>query len=138
VIQAQRGDRRDLAAFLLPAWSSKMGGAARARAWASTALLVALVGGGAAAATLATAQDASPGRQVFTSEATPPCALCHTLADAGAEGEIGPNLDEMKPTEDKVQRAVERGVGNMPPYGEILSDEQIAAVARYVAEASRR
>ena len=81
----------------------------------------------------AAAQEA--GRDIFTATATPPCALCHTLANAGATGEIGPNLDELKPDEDRVRRAVTGGVGNMPAYGELLSSDQIAAVARYVAKA---
>jgi mono/diheme cytochrome c family protein len=34
-----------------------------------------------------------------------------------------------------VRRAVERGVGNMPAFGESLSDEQIAAVSEFVAKA---
>jgi cytochrome c6 len=82
------------------------------------------------------AQDAAGeelGRQVFTTTAQPPCALCHTLADAGATGAIGPNLDELKPTEGQVRAAVRGGVGVMPAYGETLSEEQIAAVAEYVA-----
>lgn len=86
----------------------------------------------------ARAQGEELGKQVFTSIAQPPCKICHTLAAVGATGEIGPNLDKMKPTEDKVQRAVERGVGNMPPFNEILNKEQIAAVARFVAKAVRQ
>jgi mono/diheme cytochrome c family protein len=66
-----------------------------------------------------------------------PCALCHKLAAANATGEIGPNLDELKPNEEKVRRAVERGVGNMPPFGEVLSKEQIDAVTKFVADAVR-
>ncbi|WP_425450114.1 c-type cytochrome [Virgifigura deserti] len=81
------------------------------------------------------AQDAAGeerGKQVFTT-AEPPCSLCHTLADAGATGNIGPNLDELKPTEGQVRAAVSGGVGVMPAYGGTLSEEQIAAVAEYVA-----
>jgi mono/diheme cytochrome c family protein len=83
------------------------------------------------------AQSNELGKQVFTSGAEPACALCHTLAAAGAAGEIGPSLDELKPDEEKVRLAVQRGVGNMPPFGEVLSKEQIDAVAKYVAEAVR-
>ena len=84
------------------------------------------------------AQDAKLGEQVFMELAQPPCRLCHRLAAAGAEGEIGPDLDELAPTKERVRMAVERGVGNMPPFGETLSKEQIEAVARYVAESVRR
>ena len=38
--------------------------------------------------------DATAGKAVFTSAG---CGGCHTLADAGANGNVGPNLDEAKP-----------------------------------------
>ena len=76
--------------------------------------------------------DLAAGKQIFTTESAPPCGVCHTLADAGTTGTVGPSLDALKPTEDQVGAAVRSGVGVMPPY-EGLSDEQIAAVARYVA-----
>lgn len=76
------------------------------------------------------------GKQVFTTEAVPQCAICHALADAEAVGEVGPSLDELKPTEDQVRAAVEGGVGVMPAYAELLTEEQIDAVSRYVAEAA--
>ena len=78
------------------------------------------------------------GKQVFLEKAEPPCALCHTLKAAGATGEIGPNLDDLKPDEEKVSNAVKNGVGTMPPYDETLSEAEIAAVAHYVAEAVLR
>jgi cytochrome c6 len=80
----------------------------------------------------------SDGKEIFTSTAMPPCALCHTLAAAGASGEIGPNLDELRPDEDKVRRAVRGGLGNMPAYEGQLSAAEIDAVARYVASAAAR
>jgi cytochrome c6 len=85
----------------------------------------------------ASAQDAGSaelGKRIFTAESEPPCGLCHALADSGATGEIGPSLDELKPTEERIRAAVSGGVGVMPAY-ETLSDEEIAAVARYVATA---
>jgi cytochrome c6 len=51
---------------------------------------------------------------------------------------MGPHRDAPPPTMERVRQAVERGVGNMPPFGETLSKEQIEAVSRYVAEAVRR
>jgi mono/diheme cytochrome c family protein len=73
------------------------------------------------------------GRAIFTTEAAPQCGICHILADAGTTGTIGPNLDDLKPTADRVKLAVEGGVGVMPAYGEALTEEQIEAVAQYVA-----
>lgn len=92
-------------------------------------LLLALLAGGAQAA----AGDDEAGRKLFTEVAKPPCGLCHTLADAGATGKIGPSLDELKPDVDRVVRALKQGVGVMPAFEESLTEEQIAALARYVA-----
>jgi mono/diheme cytochrome c family protein len=74
------------------------------------------------------------GRRVFTQLAQPPCQLCHTLKAAGAEGTIGPSLDELKPDLEKALQAVRNGVGVMPPFRDKLTAEQIEAVARYVSE----
>ena len=73
------------------------------------------------------------GRQLFTKSAAPPCMLCHTLKDAGASGAVGPNLDELKPNAARVAKALRDGLGQMPPY-KSLNEEQILALARYVAE----
>ena len=73
------------------------------------------------------------GRDIFLEGAEPPCAICHRLADAGAEGTIGPSLDELRPTEERVMAALRSGPGAMPDYSEILSDEEMEAVAEYVA-----
>ena len=87
------------------------------------------------------AQDAAKikqGKDIFTAGAEPACAICHTLADAGATGEVGINLDDLKPKADRVRAAVRDGVGAMPAYGETLSKEQIDAVAQYVASAASK
>src|SRR5690606_38915843 len=42
------------------------------------------------------------GREVFTTQATPACAICHTLAAAGATGEVGPSLDMLKPSKAQI------------------------------------
>lgn len=76
------------------------------------------------------------GRKVFTQIAQPSCALCHALQAAGAEGTIGPSLDELRPDRQRVLEAVRKGVGVMPPFADKLTKEQIEAVAAYVARAS--
>lgn len=76
------------------------------------------------------------GQALFTGEATPPCAICHTLAEAGTSGQIGPNLDELSPTADMVKNAVSRGVGVMPAYADSLSSDDIEALVIYVTEAT--
>jgi mono/diheme cytochrome c family protein len=70
------------------------------------------------------------GKQVFE---TAGCATCHTLKDAGSKGTIGPNLDQLKPSQPTVQHQVEVGGGAMPAFKGKLSDAQIAAVAAYVS-----
>lgn len=76
------------------------------------------------------------GKQLFTQGAKPPCALCHTLADAGSAGEIGPVLDELKPDADRVASALHSGLGAMPSFSETLTEEQIETLAYYVSHAS--
>jgi cytochrome c6 len=76
------------------------------------------------------------GRALFTKGAMPSCAVCHTLKHAGTEGQIGPILDELKPDANRVATALRNGVGNMPSFKASLSEEQIAALARYVAVAT--
>jgi cytochrome c6 len=77
--------------------------------------------------------DAELGKQVFLEIAVPSCGICHTLADAGATGEIAPNLDELQPSEERVEAVVRDGIDIMPAFGDVLSEEQIKAVAHYVA-----
>lgn len=72
------------------------------------------------------------GRSLFTAEASPPCAVCHTLADAGASGSIGPDLDALKPSAERVTTAVRGGIGVMPAF-EALTEEQVSAIALYVS-----
>lgn len=72
------------------------------------------------------------GKKVFTEIAEPGCPVCHALADAKAEGNVGPNLDTLQPDAETVEVAVSQGIGAMPPF-ENLTEEQIEAVAHYVA-----
>ncbi len=82
---------------------------------------------------LADGDPSTLGRRVFTELAQPSCGLCHTLQDAGTTGQIGPDLDTLKPKPEQVAAAVRGGVGIMPAFAESLSEEEINAVARYVA-----
>ena len=87
----------------------------------------------AALAVSAAAQE--DGKRLFTT-VTPACALCHALRDAGAEGAVGPSLDELKPDHDRVVKALRSGIGQMPAFTH-LSDAQIQALARYVSTAAK-
>jgi mono/diheme cytochrome c family protein len=80
--------------------------------------------------------DAKAGKIVFTKTASPPCAGCHTLKDAGATGQVGPNLDNSKPAKELIVERVTKGKGAMPPFKGVLSDTQIADVVAYVYSAT--
>jgi len=80
-----------------------------------------------------TTGDPVAGKKVFTSAG---CSGCHTLKDAGATGNIGPNLDDLKPSEAIVQHQVEVGGGAMPAFKGQLSATQIQDVAAYVSSAA--
>jgi mono/diheme cytochrome c family protein len=94
--------------------------------------------GSVPATTAATASKGDPakGKIVFTKTASPSCGGCHTLADAGTSGTVGPNLDDAKPSFDKVVERVTNGRGVMPSFKGKLTDQQIADVAAYVSQAA--
>lgn len=107
-------------------------------------LVIGLVALGASACaafgTTDTASVAAPephmdlGLAVFLELAEPSCGVCHTLKEAGATGNVGPNLDDLKPDAQTVVAAVTDGVGIMPSQRARLTEEEIQAVARYVSE----
>ena len=74
------------------------------------------------------------GKQIFLGDGN--CAICHTLQDANSHGNIGPNLNEVKPDIARVLSAVTNGIGVMPAYEGQLSTEEIKAVATYVAQSA--
>ena len=74
--------------------------------------------------------DAAAGKAVFASAG---CASCHALADAGATGQVGPNLDDAKPDAALVKERVTNGKAPMPAFKGQLTDAQIADVAAYVS-----
>ena len=71
------------------------------------------------------------GKDIFLNIAV--CSTCHILADAGSDGQIGPNLDEIKPDKIRIINTVTNGIGVMPAYEGQLSTEEIEAVAHYVS-----
>jgi mono/diheme cytochrome c family protein len=76
------------------------------------------------------AAGAPNGKQIFL---TAGCSGCHTLKNAGAHGNVGPNLDQLKPPFAIVQHQVIHGGGAMPAFKGQLSPAQIDAVAKYVS-----
>lgn len=75
--------------------------------------------------------DAAAGAAVWESGG---CGGCHTLAAAGSAGNVGPNLDEVKPSYDAVLDIVTNGRGAMPAFSGQLSEDDIKNVSAYVAE----
>ena len=66
------------------------------------------------------------------------CGVCHSLKSAGSEGQIGPDLDMLKPQLSQIISAVTNGIGVMPPWEGILSTEEIEAVAYYVFNSTNK
>jgi cbb3-type cytochrome c oxidase subunit III len=66
------------------------------------------------------------------------CGGCHVLDAAGTSGNIGPNLDETKPSKELVIDRVTNGMGVMPAFKDAYSAEQIAAVADFVVASARK
>jgi mono/diheme cytochrome c family protein len=72
------------------------------------------------------------GREIFLAN----CGSCHTLADAGTTGTVGPNLDQSRPAKELAVDRVTNGMGAMPSFKGQLSPQQIQAVAEYVSRAA--
>jgi len=94
------------------------------------AAYVAAVAGQSGAEATPPSELGTDGQTIFKAE----CASCHTLKAAGASGTVGPNLDQAAPPVDRVRTQVENGGGVMPAFKGTLGDEQIQAVAQYVAD----
>jgi mono/diheme cytochrome c family protein len=65
------------------------------------------------------------------------CGSCHTLADAGTSGTIGPNLDQVKPSLQRAVTQITNGGGGMPPFKGQLTPDQIRALAQYVVKSTQ-
>jgi mono/diheme cytochrome c family protein len=109
--------------------------------------------GGAAAGAPAAGDAASggspapDGKTIFTGAAN--CKACHTLADAGATGTVGPNLDQVVP--DLSPAEVKESIVNpnakitdgfspgiMPGnFADTLGDDGVTAVVNYLKEVTK-
>jgi mono/diheme cytochrome c family protein len=77
--------------------------------------------------------DVAAGEHVFVSAG---CGSCHTLAAAHTSGTVGPDLDQLKPSEAAVVSQVTNGGPGMPSFSGRLTTTQIQAVAKFVASAT--
>lgn len=75
------------------------------------------------------------GRDIFTSWG---CTSCHSLADAGSHGDVGPHLDGSNLTEAFITSRVTNGQGAMPAFGGQLTDKEIADLAYYIAHVQKK
>ena len=78
------------------------------------------------------------------------CATCHTLADAGATGQVGPDLDKVLKGKDAAfikesildpDKVIAPGYqpGVMPPnFGDTLSAEQVDALVKYLSQVTNK
>jgi cytochrome c6 len=70
------------------------------------------------------------GKLIFTQT----CGTCHTLKDAGTNGQVGPVLDQVKPDMKRVLAAIKNGglgSGTMP--ANLVTGKDAQAVAKYVS-----
>lgn len=82
--------------------------------------------------------DVQHGKQLFTAT----CASCHTLADAGAQGKVGPNLDDAF-ARDRAQGFKQSSIQNvvldqirfaiLPMPADLVRGQDAQDVAAYVA-----
>jgi cytochrome c553 len=75
-----------------------------------------------------------PGAKVFDSAG---CGGCHTLQAAKSKGTVGPDLDQLRPDQQTVERQVENGGVGMPSFAKKLNEVQISQVAEFVSESTR-
>ena len=76
------------------------------------------------------------GLEVYNNKAM--CGSCHVLQAAESYGQIGPNLDMLKPQIGQIIYAVTNGIGVMPPWLDILTSEEIEAVAYFVFNSTNK
>ena len=76
------------------------------------------------------------GLEVYNNKAQ--CGVCHTLQAAESTGNIGPNLDQHKPSIAQIIYAVTNGIGVMQAWEGILTDEEIKAVAHYIFNSTNK
>jgi cytochrome c6 len=100
----------------------------------AAAVAIGAFGGSAGANSTGSAAKPAPvsaaaGKIVFKAN----CGSCHTLADAKTSGNVGPNLDKLKPKMALVVKQVTKGGGGMPAFGGRLTKNKIQSVAKYVS-----
>lgn len=89
-----------------------------------------------AATATADSTDSMPGKELFIDWG---CGSCHTLADVGADGHVGPIFDgDSNLTKDFIVNRVTYGQGAMPGFGGQLTDKEIGELADYLLKAAAK
>ena len=76
------------------------------------------------------------GLDVYNNKAQ--CGICYSLKAANSNGEIGPNLDLLKPQINQIILAVTNGISVMPAYEGTLTEKEIEAVAYYIYKSTNK
>ena len=76
------------------------------------------------------------GLEVYNNKAQ--CGVCHALQAVGSDGQIGPNLDQLNSSMLQIIYAVTNGIGVMPAWEGILTEEEIEAVAYYIFNSTNK
>ena len=76
------------------------------------------------------------GLEVYNNKAQ--CGVCHTLRAARSTGNIGPNLDQLKSQMPQIIYVITNGIGVMQAWENILTHEEIEAVAYYVFNSTNK
>ena len=76
------------------------------------------------------------GLEIYNNKAQ--CGACHTLQAVGSNGQIGPDLDLLRPTIPQIISAVTNGIGVMQAWEGILTYEEIEAVAYYIFNSTNK
>jgi len=102
---------------------------------AAAVLIVVLIAGGGDDETTppTTAVEASGADQQAIGAFNDACAQCHTLTVAGADGDVGPDLDDAAFDEERVLNAIENGAGNGAMAPGLLEGADAEAVAKLIA-----
>lgn len=81
-----------------------------------------------------TAEQVEQGRQLFNDNA---CNSCHVLADANANGTIGPSFDgNAALSQASAANVITNGQGAMPSFG-WLAAEEIDLLASYIVQTKK-
>lgn len=82
-----------------------------------------------------TAEEVTQGRTLFNDWS---CGACHSLADGGGTGHVGPALDGNTNLDHAyVVDRLTNGQGAMPAFGGQMTDEEISLLAKYIVQSKK-